>query len=261
MKNLKLVRRGAVAEVSLHRPDVRNAFQPEMIDELTALFRDQLNVDGGLRAVVLKGEGDSFCAGADLAWMQSMVNYSLEENTRDSTRLFEMFFAMRACPVPLLGRVHGHVMGGALGLLAVCDIGAAEKQTLFSFSEARLGLAPAVISTFVLEKAPAPFAHRYMLSAEVFSAAEAAAAGLVHFVGDLAAADAFVAAKVDAICANGPEAVRATKALLRSVVAPRDWSALKTETCKVIAERRVSAEGQEGLRGFLGKRPPAWKGS
>jgi methylglutaconyl-CoA hydratase len=258
---LKVERRasGAVAVVSLNRPEVRNAFHPVMIEELRAVFAEDLNRDTKLRAVLLRGEGKSFCAGADLGWMQSMVNFTLTENQRDSESLFAMFAALRDCPVPLIGRVHGHVMGGALGLAAVCDIVAAEQQTLFCFSEVRLGLAPAVISPFVLEKMHPSHAHRYMLTAETFSAAEAKDVGLVHFRGDLAAVDDFVEKTLTMVTENGPEAVRATKRLLRLGAGRSEWDMIRAETTRVIAERRVSPEGQEGLRGFLEKRVPSWK--
>ncbi len=250
---------GAVATVALNRPDVRNAFHPRMIEELTSLFRDDLNRDAGLRAVVLRGEGKAFCAGADLGWMKSMVGYTLEENRADSERLFAMFSAIRACPVPVVGRAHGFVMGGALGLIAVCDIVAAEAGTRFCFSEAKLGLAPAVISPFVLEKMHAAHAHRYMLTAEVFGAAEAVAAGLAHFTGDDAAVDGFISAVLGAVRDNGPAAVRATKSLLRANASRTDWDELKTQVTRTIAELRVSDEGQQGLRGFLEKREPPWR--
>ncbi len=250
-----------VAKVTLQRPELRNAFNPVMIEELTTAFRDDLNRDLQLRAVILQGAGKSFCSGADLAWMQSMVKYTLEENKRDSEKLFDLFATLRACPMPLVGRLHGHAMGGALGLTAVCDIAAAESQTSFGFTEARLGLAPAVISPFVLEKMHPAHAHRYFLTAEVFSATEALACGLIHFVGDLEAVDAYISQIVKTVCENGPEAVRASKALLRRSTPPSFWVDARGETCRIISERRVSDEGQEGLRGFLEKRAPIWRGS
>lgn len=260
MQHLKVDKKGTFAVVSLNRPDVRNAFHPEMIEELTRTFNDDLNRDKALRAIVLRGEGKAFCAGADLGWMKSMVDFTLEQNKLDSEKLFEMFAAIRACPVPVIGKVHGFVMGGALGLVAVCDIVAAESQTQFCFSEVKLGLAPAVISSFVLEKMQVSYAHRYMLTAEVFGADEARASGLVHFTGDEKAVEKFIQTVSGLIGENGPEAVRATKGLLRTAAVRSDWEEMKSETTRVISERRVSAEGQEGLRGFLEKRSPAWKG-
>ncbi len=259
MNNVRLERNNAVATVWLNRPDVRNAFDPDLIAELTILFKRDLNNDSNLRAVILRGEGKSFCAGADLSWMQSMVNYTLAENIKDSESLFRMFSIMRECPVPLLGQAHGHAMGGALGLLAVCDIVTADIGTQFCFSEAKLGLAPAVISPFVLEKMHSAAAHRYMLTAEVFSADVARESGLVHFVGSTIEIDAFMKKQIELIHENGPEAVRSTKKLLRLNTSPVDWTQVMAETTRVISERRVSAEGQEGLKSFFSKKSPNWK--
>ena len=245
----------SVARVSLNRPEVRNAFHPTMIRELTEAFKE-IGARTDISVLVLRGEGKSFCSGADLGYMKSMASFSLEENQEDSEALFEMFWALRSCPQALVGLVHGHVMGGALGLLACCDIAAAAEGTQFCFSEVRLGLAPAVISPFVLEKMTASAAHRYLLTAEVFGPAEAERAGLVHFVGD---AEDFVARTVKTLVQNGPEAVRATKQLMTKVTDETDWSVRRQATTAVIAGRRVSDEGQEGLRGFLEKRQPKWR--
>ena len=246
------------ATVTLNRPDVRNAFDPGMIRELTDAFLG-LNADSRLRAVILRGEGKSFCAGADLAWMQSMVGFTLEQNRKDSEQLFDMFATLNSCPVPILGVVHGHVMGGALGLLSACDIVAAESNTVFAFSEARLGLVPAVISPFVAQKIRPSAAYRFMLNADNFTAEDALRGGLIHFHGDSAAVDQFVQHNLRTIVENGPQAVRASKALLREVLPHPDWNQVRAQTTQLIAERRVSAEGQEGLRGFLEKRRPSWK--
>lgn len=242
-----------VATVALNRPEVRNAFHPTMIRELTEAFRE-IAGRKDLAVVRLRGEGKSFCAGADLGYMHSMAKFSLEENQKDAEQLFEMFEALRSCPQPVVGYVHGHVMGGALGLLACCDIAAAAEGTQYCFSEARLGLAPAVISPFVIEKVPVAFARRYFLTAEVFGNDEAFAGSLVQYSGSDALG--FADKIVRTLLANGPEAVRASKALLRG---PSEWSKVKEFTTKVISERRVSDEGQEGLRGFLEKREPSWR--
>lgn len=259
MNNIRLERQNAVATVWLNRPEVRNAFNPDLIAELTVLFKRDLNNDHNLRAIVLRGEGKTFCAGADLGWMQSMVDYTLAENVADSEKLFRMFQTLRECPVPMIAAVHGHAMGGALGLLAVCDIVGADVGTQFCFSEAKLGLAPAVISPFVLEKMHHAQAHRFMLTAEVFSAQDAHNSGLVHFVGSAMEVENFVKKQVELIHENGPEAVRATKSLLRLSAKPVDWATVMTETTRVIAERRVSAEGQEGLKSFFAKNAPKWR--
>lgn len=249
---------GQIARVTMSRPDVRNAFHPTMIRELTEIFRS-ISKNEQVRVVVLNGAGKSFCSGADLGYMKSMADFTLEENRQDSDRLFEMFWELRNCPHPVVGRVHGHAMGGALGLAAVCDVVGAVEGTQFCFSEVKLGLAPAVISPFVLERMAVSQARRYMLTGEVFSTREAYESGLVHYVGDEAAVDGFVAGVVKALLENGPEAVRATKSLAREVRETSSWVDRRAATTRVIAERRVSAEGQEGLRGFLEKRTPSWK--
>lgn len=259
-ETLKIEVKGRVATMALNRPDVRNAFHPTMIRELTEAFT-ALSARTDISVVVLRGEGKSFCAGADLGYMKSMANYTLEENRKDSEQLFEMFWAMRSCPQPVVGRVHGHVMGGATALVALCDVAAAVDGTQFCFSEVRLGLAPAVISPFILEKMAAAPARRYMLTAEIFGAEEALESGMIHHRGDEASVDAFVASIVKTLANNGPEAVRATKTLIHSVSDTPDWNRRRELTTRVIAERRVSEEGQEGLSGFFEKRAPAWKPS
>jgi methylglutaconyl-CoA hydratase len=257
-KSIKLEEKARIAYVTLARPEVRNAFGTEMIRELTEVFTT-LSSRRDLFAVVLRGEGKSFCSGADLSYMQSMAGFTLEENERDSQSLFAMFWALRSCPHPLIARVQGHVMGGGLGLAAVCDIVAAVDGTQFCFSEVRLGLAPAVISSFVLERMSMASARRFMLTGEVFSAADAYAGGLVQLVGSEAEVDAFITSTVGQFMQNGPEAVRATKGLLRAVGEMTDWSRRRELTTRLISERRVSDEGQEGIRGFLEKRAPKWR--
>jgi methylglutaconyl-CoA hydratase len=260
-KTVKLNIANRVATVSLARPEVRNAFHPMMIRELTEIFLELAHVNE-LAAVILRGEGKSFCAGADLEYMKSMAGYSLDDNEKDAIELFDMFWAMRACPHAVVGRVHGHVMGGALGLLGLCDIAAAVDGTQFCFSEVKLGLAPAVISPFVLEKMDRSFVTRFMLTGEVFGPQEALTSGLIQSSGSEADVDQFVAKIVGALSLNGPEALRATKILIREVGSASggaDWRRNREITTKMISERRVSDEGQEGLRGFLEKREPSWR--
>lgn len=253
MKHIKVEDKNHVRTIELNRPERRNAFHPGMIDELTSVFRDS----EGLRAVVLRGAGDSFCSGGDLEWMKSMAGYTYEENKKDSLALFDMFQAASSISCPLLGRVHGHAFGGALGLIAVCDIVVAEAGTQFCFSEVRWGLAPAVISPFVVAKMAPHKAREWMLTAKVFSAAEAADAGLVHFVGSTEQIDESLSKTLHKISQAGPEAVRATKQLLH-FLSENAESAYRTEAARVIAERRVSAEGQKGLQAFFAKTKPDW---
>lgn len=254
MNNLLVNRKQHILEVQLNRPEKRNAFHPEMIEELTAVFKDL----GDARVVLLKGQGRSFCAGADLDWMKDMKSYSLEENRKDSEKLYRMFAALRDCPIPVVGHVQGHVMGGALGLLALCDIAAAEDGTQFCFSEVKLGLVPAVISPFVVSKVFSGRVRRWMLTAEAFSAHEALEEGLVNYVGDEIGVQNFVGEILERFKFLGPEAVKDTKYLLRGLPV---WDEQKIfqETTRVIAERRVSPEGQEGLSSFFEKRDPGFK--
>ncbi|MGE0761945.1 MAG: enoyl-CoA hydratase-related protein [Bdellovibrionales bacterium] len=259
MKHLLLKEVEQVCTVTLNRPDKHNAFHPEMIRELTEVFQ-ALEKRSDLRAVVLEGAGPSFSAGGDLEWMKSMVKFSNEENVADADRLFAMYQAMAECSLPLIGCVHGNVMGGGLGLVAVCDIVCAEVSTKFSFSEARIGIAPAVISPWVLRKCPQGLVREVMLSARVFSADEAKSYGLIHQVGRSLEIDEFMRSTLHNFSQCGPQAVREAKRLM-NFVASQSWSLQRGQATKVIAERRASAEGQEGLKAFLEKRQPTWRSS
>jgi len=246
-----------IAYVKLHRPDVRNAFNPEMIAEITQTFRD-LESRHDIKAVALMGEGKVFCAGADLNWMRDMIQYTFEQNQNDSHKLFDMFEAIANCSLPVIGHVHGAAFGGALGLLACCDYVIAEEKTQLCFSEVKLGIAPAVISAFVLKKISSGKVRHFMLSGAVFGTEEALDMGLVHEVSGPGQGHLVLQSVLHQYKQCGPEAVRETKRLLDRI-SKVEWSAQKYETAKVIAERRISAEGQEGLRSFLEKREPAWK--
>lgn len=258
MTNITLAVEGRVATLTLNRPDIRNAFNAEMISELTSAFKS-LQTRHDVSVLVLRGEGKSFCSGADLGYMKSMADFSLEENLADARALDEMFWALRVCPQAVVGRIHGHAMGGALGLIALCDIAAAVDGTQFCFSENRLGLVPAVISPYVLEKMNANAARRFMLTAEVFTVWQAADGGLIEFAGGETEVDEFVSGVVRTLAGNGPEAVQVTKKLLRRLGAQPDWILKRETTTRTIAEKRVGAEGQEGLKSFLEKRAPSWK--
>lgn len=258
MNYVKIVEHGLHCEVVLMRPDVRNAFNPEMIGEITKVFMELQNKKN-LRAVVLRGEGKVFCAGADLAWMQSMANYNFDQNQEDAQKLFEMFHAIERLNIPVLGLVQGAAFGGGLGLVAVCDYVVAEKDTQFCFSEAKLGIVPAVISAFVKNKTFLGQIKPYMLSAMIFNAQKACELGIINEVGeDTEAANKALRLVVKNLCECGPEALRATKALLREVPYLQKEE-LKEKTAKVIAERRASTEGQEGIKAFLEKRTPSWR--
>ncbi len=246
-----------VAYVKLHRPEVRNAFNPGMIAEITQTFHE-LEKRKDLRAIALLGEGKSFCAGADLVWMKSMVNFDFDQNRGDSLKLFAMFEAIAQCTLPVVGLVHGAAFGGALGLLACCDYVIAEEGTQFCFSEVKLGIAPAVISSFVLRKTTPGHVRHLMLSGAAFGAQEAYATGLIHLLTPAGAGHTALQAQLHKYHECGPEAVRETKKLLNELQ-DLSWSQQKERTTKVIAERRVSDEGQEGLKAFLEKRDPNWR--
>ena len=244
-----------VVTVALNRPEVRNAFNEELIAELTAWARGAM--PDGARVAVLRGAGKVFCAGADLTWMSRMIEYSRDENIRDAAAMAEMFQALDALPLPLIGRVHGAALGGGAGLAAVCDIVVSAEDAVFGFTEAKLGILPAVISPFALAKIGASAARELFLTAARFSAQRAHEIGLVHAVAAEEALDATIAGYIKELTTSAPGAVTAAKKLITRVSGrlPRDVAALTTET---IATHRVSTEGQEGMRAFLDKRPAPW---
>jgi enoyl-CoA hydratase/carnithine racemase len=239
-------RDGAVLRVTLARPERRNAFDARLIEELAAAFVDV----GRSRAVVLAGEGASFCAGADVDWMRSSVGLSFDENVADANAMRSMFEAIDRCPTPVVARVQGHALGGGAGLVAASDIAISARDAVFAFSEVKLGIVPAVISPFVLAKIGAAHARRYFVTGERFDAEAALRIGLVSEVAD--DLDAAVELAVAELLSAGPLAARWAKRLVRE--RPDG-----PETARWIAERRTSDEGQEGLRAFLEKRPPAWR--
>lgn len=259
MKYVKVSRNHGVESVILNRADKRNAFDAQMIEEVTEVFT-QLNKDKKLRAVLLTGEGKSFCAGGDIEWMKSMASYTPKQNLRDAEKLFAMFWAVRSCPVPVLGRVFGHCFGGGAGLTAACDIVAAETETLLSYSEVKIGLVPAVISPFVMERVPPAKVNEWFMTGKIFRANEALQAGLIHHAGDLASVDKYLDETLMNIANSAPEAVRETKKLIRSYSTIK-WSTAKSRVTKLIAQRRASAEGQKGLKAFLEKQNPNWSES
>lgn len=243
-----------VARLTLDRPDVRNAFNAELIAEISDRI---LNLPPGARVLVLAGEGKAFSAGADLNWMKSMAGYSQEDNTSDSKNLQQMFSAIDHCRVPVVGRVHGAAIAGATGIVACCDIAIASEETVFAFTEVKIGLIPAVISPYVVRKVGYAFARAAFLTAERFDARRAYEVGLVHRVVAAAELDAAVDATVADLLAGGPQALRQARVLI-DAVSGRDPDAVADMTIAMIAERRVSEEGQEGIGSFLEKRKPNW---
>lgn len=259
MTYVKISQDGPVLNISLNRADVRNAFNPEMITELTNVFTD-VDKKKDIRMIGLFGEGKVFCSGADLSWMKDMMNYSFEQNREDAMKLHQMFDAAARCSIPIIGMIHGSAFGGALGLLAVCDYVVSETGAQFCFSEAKLGIAPAVISTFVLRKAVRGVVQPYMISGQVFDCETALRAGLVHEIVDTGKGLETLSARIQSWMHAGPEASREVKKLLMDLES-LDPAQQVERTTRLIAERRVSSEGQEGLRSFLEKRSPAWKDS
>jgi methylglutaconyl-CoA hydratase len=258
---LTTARDGPIEFLTLNRPDVRNAFNEEVIAELTrwTSATSETAEMTGLRAVVLGGAGSMFCAGADLTWMSKMVQYTEEENLRDALAMSRMFAGLNTLPVPLIGRIHGAALGGGCGLAAVCDIVVAEEQAVFGFTEVKLGILPAVISPFALAKIGRSATRELFLTGARFSAARARDIGLVHSVVAAADLDAAVARYAREILSSAPKAVATAKGLI-----PQIWNAPIDEamslTARTIATRRVSEEGQEGMKAFLDKRAPSWAG-
>ncbi|MBF6590781.1 MAG: enoyl-CoA hydratase/isomerase family protein [Ktedonobacterales bacterium] len=254
--HVRVARHGIAAIVTLARPEVHNAFNERLIAELRTVF-DRVGADDSVRAVVLRGEGKNFCAGADLNWMRASLDRTHDENIADALRMADMFQAIDTCRHPVIGRIHGYALGGGSGLTAVCDLAIAAGDAHFGFTEARLGIAPAVISPFVLRKIGESHARALFLTAERFDAARALAIGLIHHVVPAAELDAAVAAALHEIARNGPAGVRAAKVMARTVPQLEGSEARET-TAATIASLRVSQEGQAGIHAFLEKRPAPW---
>ena len=260
---LRVQRQGrgdTVVHVTLERPEVHNALDGGLIEGLRRAFgRLAGEPPDRLRAVVLAGDGPSFCAGADIEWMRASLELSREANEADAMALAEMLDAIDHCPVPVIARVHGAALGGGMGLCAVSDLVIAEAGTRFGFTETRLGLLPAVISPFVLAKIGESHARALFPGGRRFDATRALRIGLVHEVVEgTEALDAAVDTALADILAAGPTAVRAAKAIVREVRGlPHE--ATRWHTARRIATQRTSTEGQEGLRAFLERRPPAWQ--
>ena len=257
MSVLDIARDGFVAHVRLNRPEVRNAFNAELIASLTATFAE-LGADAGLRAIVLGGHGKAFCAGADLNWMREMAGYGHAENHADAERLAAMLWAIYRCPLPVVGRIHGDCYAGGVGLAAVCDVLVVAEPVTFCLSEARLGLLPATIGPYVVRAMGEQAARRWFITAETFGAAEARAMGLAHELCPFDAIDATVERITAKLVANGPMAVRACKRLVQDIAGLPIDAGLRADTVERIAAIRASAEGREGVQSFLDKRPPAW---
>lgn len=245
-----------VVRVRLNRPEVRNALDPDVIALLTKMFLELARRET-LRAIVLEGAGAIFCGGADIKYMGAALHLSETENFEDALRLSDMFAAIDSCPCPTIARVQGAALGGGVGLVAVCDIVIVEEDALFGFTEAKLGIVPAVISPFVLRKIGQSHARALFTTAARFNAQRALRIGLVHEVVPPGQLDASVEGAIGELLTSGPRAARLAKAIARRVDSlgadeARQWTAER------IASQRVSDEGQEGLRAFIDKRRPTW---
>lgn len=254
MKTVRVESKGPVGRVVLNRPDVRNAFDERLIAEIPQAFA---SLPAETRVVVLAAEGPVFCAGADVNWMKKSKSYTEEENARDAAAMAAMLRAIDECPRPVLARVHGSALGGGSGIVAACDIAVAVEGAQFGFTEARLGLIPSVISTFVLPKIGPRAARRYFLTAERFGAPEALAMGLVHEVVPADRLDARIDFFVGELLQCGPSAVAEAKKLIREAWGMPREKAIE-HTVRKVAALRVSPEAQEGLGAFLEKRKPNW---
>lgn len=256
-EHLEVEVEGPVTRISLARPDAHNALNAALIGELTTAF-DELAEDESVRVVVLAGEGRSFCAGADVAYMRETADLSYEENLEDAGRLAAMFRAVDECRKPVVAKVRGAAIGGGAGLVAAADVAVADEGARFAFSEVRLGIAPATIAPFVVRKIGPSYARSLFLTGERFGAARAREVGLVHEVVPPDELDGAVGEKVEQLLQGGPHAQAAVKALLRQLetVEPMDAPGLMS---RLIGALRAGAEGQEGLTAFLEKRDPNWR--
>jgi methylglutaconyl-CoA hydratase len=243
--------------VTLNRPKLHNAFNQELIEQLVATF-EKIASDDTARAVVLKGNGRSFSAGADINWMKEMRNYSLEDNIEDSKKLQNLFEVINNCPVPVITQAKGAVLGGGVGLVSVSDFVLAGHETIFGLTEVRLGLLPAVISPFVIDKIGVSHARSFFLSGKKFDAERAFAIGLIHYVAPNDQLDGEIKRVVKHFLRSAPSATRLAKELVKSVTSITDKDERAQYTAEMIAKVRASDEGKEGMSALLEKRRPAW---
>ena len=256
-ETLVYTKKDDVVTITLNRPDVHNAMNEVLISELTRCFRHLTNEDS-LVAVILTGNGKSFCAGADLLWMKRMVNYSKEENKEDSHLLLEMYETINSCPKAVIGRINGNTFGGGIGLLAACDITVTVPDVLFAFSEVKLGIIPAVISTFIAPRIRPADMRRFFITGERFDSAMANKIGLIDFIVPGEKLDDIVNSCIEQVRSSSPNAIKEVKHLMKNAL-EMDFIKYKEFTVEKISELRVSKEGQEGINAFLEKRKPNWK--
>ena len=258
MDFITVSQQSAITFITMNRPALHNAFNDQMIAEMTSAFLDA-GRDSSCRVVVLQSEGKHFSAGADLNWMKNMAGLTREENRADAMRLAELMYTVYTLPKMVIAHVKGASYGGALGLICACDVAFAERDATFCLSEVKIGLAPAVISPYVIEAMGMRNARRFMLSAEVFNAQLATALGVVHEVCDAMEVESRIRDYAAAATQNGPNAVQQCKQLIQSIGHDKIGAHTSSVTADLIAELRVSEEGQEGLTAFLQKRIPSWR--
>ena len=246
-----------IAHITLNRPEIRNAFNEVMIAELTDAFREAGKMED-IRVIILKGEGKSFCAGADLNWMRDVSQYSYDQNFAESYRLSECFYSIYSSPKPTIAVVHGAAIGGANGLLAACDIAVCDRETVFSLSEVKIGIVPACISPYVIKRVGEYGARELMLTGRRITGTEAESYKLVNKSLPSHLLKGYVDETVQMLRTSGPAAIAHCKNLIDKVVNHIDLKEALTYTAQMIAEIRASAEGQEGMAAFLEKRKPGW---
>jgi methylglutaconyl-CoA hydratase len=246
-----------VATISLNRPEIRNAFNEVMISELTSAFKE-IEKENDVRAIILKGEGKSFCAGADLNWMRGVANYSFEQNYEESLKLSQCFYTIYTSPKPTIAVVHGAAIGGANGLLAACDIALCENDTVFSLSEVKIGIVPACISPYVIKRVGEYGARELMLTGRRITGKEAESYKLVNKSMSASELPAYLADMVSLLKSSGPKAIAHCKNLIDEVSNNIALDEALSYTAHMIADIRASEEGQEGMAAFLEKRSPKW---
>jgi methylglutaconyl-CoA hydratase len=247
---------GKIGRVTFCRPEVHNAFNDQVIDEMTFAFK-RLKTDSDVRVVILSGDGKSFCAGADLNWMRRVKDSAFEDNLDEARRLADLFWDIYSFPKPVVGRINGAAIGGGTGFVAVTDIAVAAQSAVFSFSEVKIGVVPACISPYVIKRVGEGKAREFFLTGERLTSDRALEAGLVNRAVPDEMLDATVNGLVESLLSSGPEAIRVCKELLQTVPA-LTVDDFKEYTARVIAELRQSPEGQEGMDAFLNKRKPKW---
>ena len=257
-ESLEIQRKNDVITVYLNRPEVHNAMNEKLMRELTSCFKEIIN-DSSIRIVILTGNGKSFCAGADLNWMKSMVKFSKDENIKDSNILLDLYETIYNCPKPVIGRVNGSAFGGGVGLIATCDIVIADVECKFAFSEVKLGIIPAVISTFIIRRIGLSKTRRLFITGEKFDSNYAKEIGLVDYVANGNELNDVIQKYVELLHSSGPDSIKEVKKII-SEYEKLDIENYMQSTVKKIAELRISDEGQEGINAFLEKRKTKWSG-